>query len=126
MNKLNFKEKADKISRSLELAILLEVSGYPKPGNVHRTADFEKTTFEHYLASAVAIRPVFNEAAKRGMKISEGEISISELGLGYLINEAVNCMLESQNGGNTLLGAIIILIPIAAGSGMIKSNFSSL
>ena len=33
-------------------------------------------------------------------------------------------MLTSQSGGNTLLGAIIILAPIAAAAGMIKGSFS--
>jgi triphosphoribosyl-dephospho-CoA synthase len=117
-------EKADYISRCLELAILLEVSGYPKPGNVHRTADFSSTTFEHYLASAVAVTPSFRMAAEQGIKVSEGKIEASEVGIGFVIKNAVKRMLGSQRGGNTLLGAIIILAPIAAGAGMIRNSFS--
>ena len=86
-------EKADYIARCLELAILLEVSGYPKPGNVHRTADFSSTTFEHYLASAVAITPSFKKAAEQGIKVSKGKISASEVGIGFVIKDAVERML---------------------------------
>ncbi|MBT8171996.1 triphosphoribosyl-dephospho-CoA synthase [Candidatus Bathyarchaeota archaeon] len=118
------KDKAENISRSLELAILLEVSGYPKPGNVHRTANFASTTFEHYLASAVAIAPWFKKAAEQGIRISKDDIEPSELGIGKIIKNAADCMLRSQNGGNTLLGAIIILAPIAAAAGMIQNKFS--
>ena len=124
MNELSSIDKADKISRSLELAILLEVSGYPKPGNVHRTANFVKTTFEQYLASAVAIAPWFRKAGELGIKVSEGNISPSDIGIGHIIKNAADSMLRSQNGGNTLLGAIIILVPIAAARGMIRNDFS--
>jgi triphosphoribosyl-dephospho-CoA synthase len=124
MNDVPVTEKADYISRCLELAILFEVSGYPKPGNVHRTADFPGTTFEHYLASAVAITPSFRRVAEQGIRVSRGEIESSELGIGNVIKDAVNRMLGSQSGGNTLLGAIIILAPIAAAAGMVSNSFS--
>jgi len=117
-------ENADYISRCLELAILLEVSGYPKPGNIHRTADFAETTFEHYLASAVAITPSFRMAAEQGIRVLDGEIIASEVGIGNIIKDAVDRMLGSQSGGNTLLGAIILLAPIAVAAGMISNSFS--
>ncbi len=119
-------EKADHISGCLELAILLEVSGYPKPGNVHRTADFPETRYEHFLASAVAIAPSFKKAAEQGIRVSEGKIVPSEVGIGGIIKDAVNRMRNSQSGGNTLLGAIILLAPIAAAAGMAANQFSLL
>ena len=124
MNSGSSAEKADHISRCLELAVLYEVSGYPKPGNVHRTADFAGTTFEHYLASAVAVAPSFRRAAEQGIRVAEGEIGSSEVRLGYVIKDAVNRMLSSQGGGNTLLGAIILLAPIATAAGMMYNSFS--
>ncbi len=124
MNYSSPAEKADYISRCLELAILYEVSGYPKPGNVHRTANFVGTSFEHYLASAVAVAPSLRIAAEQGIKLSEGQIVASEVGIGYVIKDAVDRMLQSQSGGNTLLGAIILLAPIAVGAGMVRSGFS--
>ena len=57
---------ASEISRRLELAMLFEVSAYPKPGNVHRTRDYPGTRFEHFLASAVASRSSFEIAAEKG------------------------------------------------------------
>jgi len=123
MNNVRITEKADYISRCLELAILFEVSGYPKPGNIHRTADFPETTFEHYLASAVAITPSFRLAAEQGIKILQGEIDPSEVGIGNVIKNAVDRMLRSQSGGNTLLGAIILLAPIAVAAGMVPNSF---
>jgi triphosphoribosyl-dephospho-CoA synthase len=124
MNAVPPAEKAGHISRCLELAILLEVSGYPKPGNVHRTADFKETTFEHYLASAVAITPSFRFAAEQGIRLAKGEIAPSEVGIGGVIKDGVDRMLDSQSGGNTLLGAVILLAPLAAAAGMISGSFS--
>jgi len=124
MNYSSSAEKAEHISRCLELAILLEVSGYPKPGNVHRTADFPETRYEHFLASAVAIAPAFKKAAEQGIKVSEGKIDPTEVGIGKIIKDAVDRMRWSQSGGNTLLGAIILLAPIAAATGMIANHFS--
>jgi triphosphoribosyl-dephospho-CoA synthase len=124
MKHKSLKEKADHISRCLELAILLEISGYPKPGNVHRTADFPETRYEHFLASAVAIAPSFTKAAEQGIKVSKEKIVPSKVGIGNIIKDAVDRMIKSQTGGNTLLGAIILLAPLAAAAGMIRSSFS--
>lgn len=126
MNGVPLEEKADHIAKCLELAILYEVSGYPKPGNVHRTADFKETKFEHYLASSVAIASSFRWVANQGIRVTKGEIGASEIGIGAAIKNGVERMLGSQSGGNTLLGAIIILTPIAAAAGMILGSFSLL
>jgi triphosphoribosyl-dephospho-CoA synthase len=117
-------EKAGYISRCLELAILLEVSAYPKPGNVHRTADFPETRYEHFLASAVAITPSFQKAAEQGIRVSEGKIIPSEVGIGSIIKDAVDRMRTQQTGGNTLLGAIILLTPVATAAGMVNNQWS--
>ena len=39
-----------------EIAALLEVSGYPKPGNVHRTQNFTDMTYVDFLISASVLR----------------------------------------------------------------------
>jgi triphosphoribosyl-dephospho-CoA synthase len=111
-------ETAEHVSRCLELAVLLEISAYPKPGNVHRTADFLGTTYEHFLASAVAVAPHFKHAAERGIEVSEGKIGPAHTGIGKVIKEAVKSMNLWQSGGNTLLGAIILLSPVAVAAGM--------
>jgi len=118
-------ETAEHVSRCLELAILLEVSAYPKPGNVHRTADFQETKYEHFLASAVAVAPHFKHAAERGIKVSEGKINPADVEIGKIIKEAVKSVSLWQSGGNTLLGSIIVLSPIAVAAGMLaKEKFS--
>jgi len=101
----------------LELAVLLEASAH-KPGNVSVVTNFEGTRFEHFLASAVAITPSFELAAERGAAVAEGKSTLAEIGLGQLVR---NCAAEVdawQHGGNTLLGTIILILPIAAAAGM--------
>ncbi len=118
-------EAAKHVSKCLELAILLEVSAYPKPGNVHRTADFRGTRYEHFLASAVAVTPHFELAAQQGTRFSEGKIDLTDVGIGSIIKDAVKSVSSWQSGGNTLLGSIILLSPMAVAAGMFaKETFS--
>jgi len=111
-------QTSEHISGCLQLAVLLEVSAYPKPGNIHRTTDFQETRYEHFLASAVAVLPHFRFAAEQGVRVSVGRIEPGEVGIGTTIKNAVVSVSEWQNGGNTLLGSIILLSPIAAAAGM--------
>ncbi len=95
----------DYVARSAQLALLLEVSAYPKPGNVSRTRDFEDTYYEHFLASSVAVYPVLREAAA------------SDNGVGGLIRRGVAESMKWQAGGNTHFGALLLLIPLAMAAG---------
>ena len=115
----------DHVSRCLELAILLEISAYPKPGNVHRTSDFQKTVYEHFLASAVALTPHFAGAADQGVKVFKSNVELSKLGVGGIIKEAVADINAWQHGGNTLLGSVILLIPMATAAGLTLANARS-
>jgi len=118
MNLETMKKMSEHISSCLQLAVLLEVSAYPKPGNVHRTADFEGTRYEHFLASAVALTPHFRRAAKQGVLVKKEKIGLNEVGVGTIIKEAVVDVASWQHGGNTVLGSIILLAPIAVAAGM--------
>jgi triphosphoribosyl-dephospho-CoA synthase len=109
---------AEHVSSCLQLAILLEVSAYPMPGNVHRTVDFQDTKYEHYLASAVAVAPHFKRAAKQGILAFTKKISPNDIGTGKIIKNSIKSIDAWQHGGNTLLGAVILLSPIAVASGM--------
>ncbi len=111
-----------KISNSLQLAMLLEVSAHPKPGNVHRTRDYEETRFEHYLASSVASGPYFERAARRGKLVASGKTSLGNAHLGRMIRNAAIDTLNAQTGGNTSLGTLTLLIPIAFAAGMTISG----
>jgi triphosphoribosyl-dephospho-CoA synthase len=106
------------VSACLQLAILLDVSAYPQPGNVHRTADFQETKYEHYLASAVAVAPHFKLAAHRGILAFNKKTSPNAIGIGKIIKNCVKSVDEWQHGGNTILGSIILLSPIAVAAGM--------
>jgi len=117
-------EKAKHISKCLELAILLEVSA-DKPGNVNLVTGFEGTRVEHFLASAVAAAPSFEEAANRGIAVSKHNLRISDVGIGQIIKECVADINAWQEGGNTLLGTVILFAPLAVAAGMTpaKANF---
>jgi triphosphoribosyl-dephospho-CoA synthase len=101
----------------LELAILLESSAH-KPGNVSVVTNFEKTRYEHFLASAVAASSSFESAAERGIAVSEDRIDPSDVGIGQFIKTCVSDINAWQHGGNTLLGTVILLSPMAVAAGM--------
>jgi triphosphoribosyl-dephospho-CoA synthase len=112
----------NKIQCCAQLAAALEVSGWPKPGNVHRTADFADTKFEHYLAGAVAIGPAIAKAALQGVRLYKGEIQISDLGIGRWILSAI-LDVKQWNEQNTNLGMLILMIPLATAAGtLINEN----
>lgn len=128
MRSLELGEIPDYVSRCLELAILLEVSAYPKPGNVHRTADFAETRYEHFLASAVALPSHFRRAAQMGARVSQNEVALNRIGIGKIIKSAVKDVRAWQRDKNTLLGSILLLSPMAAAAGLTigrKAPFSA-
>jgi triphosphoribosyl-dephospho-CoA synthase len=109
--------KAEHISRCLELAILLEVSA-DKPGNVNLVVGFEGTNHMHFLASAVAAAPFFRLAAERGLAVSVGEMTLDNVGVGRIIRDCVSEIANWQRGGNTLLGTVLLFVPLAVAAGM--------
>jgi len=105
--------------------MLLEVI-VSKPGNVTPTASFEGTRIEHFLASAVAAESSFEKAARRGITVSESKLCISDVGIGQIIKECAVDINTWQKGGNTLLGTVILFVPIAVAAGMTQTvgNFT--
>ncbi|MGZ4929778.1 MAG: triphosphoribosyl-dephospho-CoA synthase [Halobacteriota archaeon] len=99
----------DFIAGCAELAMLLEVSATPKPGNVDRTHSFEDLKYEHFLASAVGISPVLRQAAAQ-----QGNI-------GSLILNAVKSSTRWQKAGNCHFGAILLLVPLCIAAGQSDS-----
>ncbi|MDQ2051948.1 triphosphoribosyl-dephospho-CoA synthase [Natronolimnohabitans sp. A-GB9] len=81
-----------------QLALLLEVAGTPKPGNVDRHRDLEDLWFDHFLASSVGVREGL-ELAERGEPV------------GTAFERAVEGM-AAQGGGNTQFGALLLLVPL--------------
>lgn len=58
----------DDLARCLSLASLLELAGWPKPGNVHRTRDFENTRFEHFLEELLQSSQILENFVKKFFK----------------------------------------------------------
>lgn len=106
------------VAKCATLAMLLEVSGFPKPGNVHRVRDMEDTRFEHFLAGAVAVGPSMGRLAERGRRAEVGEISVGEIQVGFFVLEAVEATSRWHRGGNTNLGEILLFAPLSAAAGM--------
>ena len=115
------REWPEHVAQCLELAVLLEASA-DKPGNVNRTAGFQGTRYEHFLASAVAMTLPLEKAARRGLAAARGRIDVSAVGVGQTIKECVVGIKEWQRGGNTLLGTAILLAPVAVAAGMTQSD----
>jgi triphosphoribosyl-dephospho-CoA synthase len=80
------------------LALLLEVTGTPKPGNVDRHRDHANLRFEHFVAGAVGSWP--------GLEMMAGDVP-----LGAAFDRAVEGMAD-QRGGNTQFGALLLLAPL--------------
>ncbi len=106
------------VAKCATLAMLLEVSGYPKPGNVHRVRDAGDTRFEHFLAGAVAVGPSMGRLAMRGRMVEAGEIRVEEIRVGCFVLEAVKSISKWHKGGNTHLGEILLFAPLSAAAGM--------
>ena len=100
------------IAAFASLAMTLEASSYPKPGNVHRTKDFEETSFEHFLASAAAVYPVYSKAANET--------------IGSLFYEAILQSRRIQCGGNTHFGTFALLIPLVKATNCLNVNSANL
>jgi triphosphoribosyl-dephospho-CoA synthase len=80
------------------LAIVWEVTA-PKPGNVHRGADFEDISYVDFIQSAVVIGPILARAR--------------ELGVGRTVLEAVRATRDAV-GSNTNLGTLLLLAPLTS------------
>ncbi len=85
------------IGQCAALATIIEATA-PKPGNVHRGADFDDSTYPDFVVAAVASGPVFDEAV--------------ELPLGQVVLAAVDVTRRAV-GTNTNLGTILLLAPLA-------------
>ena len=54
----------NEIAKMAQIASALEVSGYPKPGNVHRTRDYSDMVFEDFVISGIVIGDAVREACR--------------------------------------------------------------
>ncbi len=84
------------------LALLLEVSGNPKAGNVDREHDFDDLRYEHFLASAAGALPVFLDVSISG-RVGEG------------VYRAIVESRRWHTATNVHFGAFLLLVPLVAG-----------
>ena len=85
-----------------QLAMMLEVTAYPKPGNVDRCHDYPSTRLEHFLASIILSRPSLERASLPGAAV------------GAIMHDAI-ARTNVHTGGNTHFGAFLLLIPLIMG-----------
>ncbi|ADJ14792.1 triphosphoribosyl-dephospho-CoA synthase [Halalkalicoccus jeotgali] len=84
-------------AENAQLALLLEVSGTPKPGNVDRDRNLSDLRYEDFLVGAVG--------AGRGLRAAEtGPV-------GEAFERAVEGMAE-RHGRNSQFGALLLLVPL--------------
>lgn len=107
------------IAEKGQFAILLDILT-PKPGNVHRYKDHEDTRFVHFAASITRLGYPLYLAAQYGY-FRQTNVSDPESKLGELIKNAVMASMEPHDK-NTLLGTVMLLIPLTAAAGSVISQ----
>lgn len=103
---------ADEIAKIAQIASALEVSGYPKPGNVHRTRNYDDMAFEDFLISGIVIGDTIREACTN--------VDVKNPQLGKYILQAVG-ETDGWIKNNTNLGIVMMLMPIAVASAVSDS-----
>lgn len=83
-----------------QLALLLEVTGTPKPGNVDRHRDLADLHFEQFMAGAVGAREGIRQAAAGDTVGSAFETAVAGM--------------ARQAGENTQFGCLLLLVPLVA------------
>ncbi len=99
------KTSPDRVAQAAVLAMLIELSSTPKPGNVDRGHDFEEIKFYHFLISAVSAYPIFRDAA------------MGSEPTGALIRRAVSSWRGWGLSQNTHFGTVTLLVPLAVAAG---------
>ncbi len=105
------------IAKIAQIASALEVSGYPKPGNVHRTRDFEDMEFEDFIISGIVIGDTIEEATS---KVDKNNLQNARLGK-YILDAVKET--DKWIANNTNLGIVMMITPIACGAA-ISDDFS--
>lgn len=89
------------VGQCAALACLLEATA-PKPGNVHRGADFDDLTYVDFAVSAAVVAPIFERAPTRR--------------LGQTVLDAVSATRQAV-ATNTNLGMLLLMTPLAMAAG---------
>lgn len=108
--------KPSEIAKIAQIASALEVSGYPKPGNVHRTRDYDDMVFEDFVISGIVIGDTIREACS--------DVDVENPKLGKYILEAV-AETDKWIKNNTNLGIVMMTTPIAVAAA-ISNDFDEI
>ena len=103
---------ANEIAKIAQIASALEVSGYPKPGNVHRTRDYSDMVFEDFIISGIVIGDTIREACT--------DVDAENPKLGKYILQAVD-ETDRWINNNTNLGIVMMITPIAVAAAISDS-----
>ena len=103
------KKWAYRPSECAQLAMMLEVCAWNKPGNVDRCHDYSDTWLEHFLATMIFVRFAFEDAER------------AQRSIGEIFYDAVLAS-GRHEGGNTHFGAFLLLIPLIYGKGIIGAS----
>ena len=103
---------ANEIAKIAQIASALEVSGYPKPGNVHRTRDYDDMVFEDFVISGIVIGDTIREACT--------DVDVENPELGKYILQAV-AETDRWIKNNTNLGIVMMTTPIAVAAAISDS-----
>ncbi|REK11195.1 MAG: triphosphoribosyl-dephospho-CoA synthetase [Planctomycetota bacterium] len=85
------------VGQCFTLATIMEATA-PKPGNIHRGADFEDTSYPDFLVAATVVGPIMELAV--------------ELPLGHTVLSAVKAT-RAAVATNTNLGTVLLVAPMA-------------
>lgn len=121
MAEISLENGAHVVASAATTALLIELLATPKPGLVDRYSDLKELNVFRMSASAVAAYRWFLRAAIGGVKRSRNVVGRCVLG-------AVEDALSSQRGGNTHLGALLLLVPLCVAAGRLlrsRSGFSA-
>ena len=102
----------NEIAKMAQIASALEVSGYPKPGNVHRTRDYSDMVFEDFVISGIVIGDTIREACT--------DVDVENPELGKYILQAV-AETDRWIKNNTNLGIVMMTTPIAVAAAISDS-----
>lgn len=98
-------------AQNAELALLLEVTGTPKPGNVDRHREYDDLRFEHFMAGAVG--------SSSGLTLAQRGAAV-----GRAFERCIAGMAE-QSAGNTQFGALLLLVPLVQAASTHDDDLSS-
>lgn len=111
-----------KFSEALSLAFILEASGYPKPGNVHRLHDRKALRYEAFLATGVLAYKFMKRGVIRGLRERFGRLVVGDLVYGL-----VRDVITNLKSTNTCLGSSLALSLMAVATGYcVNREFGSL